>query len=126
MRKREIKLPLTPLTDETFKRQKWTKHIVGDTLNVDDEEGEYVSDSDDESQVYFYTIALPKDRDDEYAPRLTTNATDELGTIKDIGLKPGQFFVEIMGWEGLGFCTSEEELEILYKVITGEDLEDSK
>lgn len=124
MRSREIKLPLTPITDETFKRQKWTKHVVGDTLNIDDEEGEYVSDSGKDGDVYYYTLPLPKDRDDEYSPRLTSNATDEVGALKDLGLRPGQFFVELMGTDGLGLCTSEEELDILYKCLTGEDLED--
>jgi hypothetical protein len=28
-----------------------------------------------------------------------------------------------MGTEGLGDCDSEEELEILYKVLTGEEIE---
>lgn len=121
MRNKEIKLPLTPITDETFKRQKWYKHIVGDVLSVDDEDGEY-SESDEE--VYYYTLPLPKSRNDEYAPRLTSNATDEIGLLKDMGLTPGTFFVELMGTDGLGYCDSEEELEILYKVLTGEEIED--
>lgn len=121
MRKKEIKFPLTPITDETFKRQKWTKHMIGDTLNIDEESDEYVS-NDDKSD-YFYTLPLPKNRTDEYAPRLASNATDELGSLKDNGLKPGQFFVEIMGMDGLGFCSSEEELEILYRSLTGEEIE---
>lgn len=121
MRNKEIKLPLTPITDETFKRQKWYKHIVGDVLSVDDEDGEY-SESDEE--VYYYTLPLPKSRNDEYAPRLTSNATDEIGILKDMGLTPGTFFVELMGTDGLGYCSSEEELEILYRVLTGEEIED--
>lgn len=121
MNKKEFKLPLTPITDETFKRQKWTKHMVGDTLDVDEENNEYVSN--DDKGTYFYTLPLPKNRNDEYAPRLASNATDELGSLKDNGLNPGQFFVEIMGMEGLGFCKSEEELEILYKALTGQQIE---
>jgi hypothetical protein len=121
MRSKEIKLPLTPITDETFKRQKWYKHVVGDVMSVDDEEGEYSSESDEE--IYYYTLPLPRSRGDEYAPRLTSNSTDEIGILKDMGLAPGTFFVELLGTEGLGYCASEEELEILYKVLTGEDLE---
>jgi hypothetical protein len=28
-----------------------------------------------------------------------------------------------MGTDGLGYCSTEEQLEILYKVLTGEDIE---
>jgi hypothetical protein len=122
MKSKEIKLPLTPITDETFKRQKWYKHMVGDVMSVDDEEDEYSSESDEE--VYYYTLPLPRSRGDEYAPRLSSNSTDEIGILKDMGLAPGTFFVELMGTDGLGYCASEEELEILYKVLTGEEIED--
>jgi hypothetical protein len=121
MKSKEIKLPLTPITDETFKRHKWYKHIVGDVMEVDEDGEEYGSESD--SEVYYYTLPLPKSRGDEYAPRLTSNSTDEVGILKDMGLSPGTFFVELMGTEGLGYCDSEEELEILYKVLTGEEIE---
>jgi hypothetical protein len=118
MSKKEIKLPLTPITENTFIRQGWTRHIVGDTLQMTDDE---VLDEDD--GVYYYTLPLPKERNDEYTPLLVSNATDETGLLKDMGLPPNTFFVEIMGTDGLGYCTTEEELEILYKVLTGEQLE---
>jgi hypothetical protein len=124
MKEKEIKLPLTPITDETFKRQKWYKHRVGDVMMVDDEDDEYTSNSsDEEAEIYYYTLPLPRSRGDEYAPRLTSNSTDEVGILKDMGLAPGTFFVELMGTDGLGYCDSEEELEVLYKVLTGENLE---
>jgi hypothetical protein len=118
MSKKEIKLPLTPITENTFIRQGWYKHIVGDALNITDDEV-----MDDDEEVYYYSLPLPKERNDEYTPRLVSNATDETGLLKDMGLPIGTFFVEIMGTEGLGNCTTEEELEILYKVLTGENLE---
>jgi hypothetical protein len=118
MSKRDIKLPLTPITENTFKRQGWVRHIVGDSLQVSDDE---VLDGDEE--VYYYSLGLPKNRQDEYTPRLSSNATDETGLLKDMGLNPGTFFVEIMGTDGLGYCSTEEQLEILYKVLTGEDIE---
>jgi hypothetical protein len=90
-------------------------------MEVDDDVEEYSSESD--SEVYYYTLPLPRNRGDEYAPRLTSNSTDEIGILKDMGLSPGTFFVELMGTEGLGYCDSEEELEILYKVLTGEEIE---
>lgn len=120
MSKREIKLPLTPITEDTFIRQGWSKQTVGDGMLVDDEIDEIV---DDKIDVYYYVIPLPKDRKDPYTPVLTSNATDETGLLKDMGLAPGTFFVEIMGTEGLGYCTTEEELEILYKVLTGTEIE---
>lgn len=119
MSKREIKLPLTPITETTFKRQGWDIHTVGDSMNITDE-GDVMEEGD---KVYYYTIALPKERNDEYAARLVSNATDETGFLKDMGLYPGTFCVEIMGTDGLGLCTSEEELEVLYKVLTGDDIE---
>jgi hypothetical protein len=119
MSKKEIKLPLTPITETTFKRQGWYKHIVGDSLQINDDEE--VMDND--AEVYYYTLPLPKDRVDEYTPMLVSNATDETGLLKDMGLSPNTFFVEIMGTEGLGQCTTEEELEILYKVLTSETIE---
>ena len=117
MRKKEIKLPLTPITEKTFERQGWTKHNIGDAIMDDDD----TNDSD----AYYFSISLPKERDDEYAPQLVSNATDELGILKDIGLKPGQFFVEMADTDGLGFCSSEEELQILYSALTGEDIEEN-
>jgi hypothetical protein len=119
MSKREIKLPLTPITENTFIRQRWQKHKVGDVIDNDDTD----TDVDDDVDVYYYALPLPKHRHDEYAPMLVSNATDETGLLKDLGLSPNTFFVEIMGTEGLGHCSSEEELEILYKVLTGEDIE---
>jgi hypothetical protein len=118
MSKKEIKLPLTPITEDTFKRQGWVRHKVGDSLDIDDDEV-----LDDDIEVYYYTLALPKERVDKYTPLLVSNATDETGLLKDMGLSPNTFFVELMGTEGLGYCSSEEELEILYKVLTGGDIE---
>jgi len=45
--------------------------------------------------------------------------------LKEIGIKPGTFFVEIGDMDGLGFCSSEEELDILYSALTGEDIEEN-
>jgi hypothetical protein len=120
MSKRELKLPLTPLTDETFIRQGWEKNMVGDSFDFDENDDVMDVPSDD---VYYYTLPVPRHRNDEYTPRLVTNSTDERGLLKDLGIGPGGFFVEIMGTDGLGHCTSEEELEILYRALTGESIE---
>jgi hypothetical protein len=114
MGKKEILIPSTPITEKTFIRQGWKKNMVGDVM--DDFDG-------DESNVYYYTLPLPKDRNDEYTPMLVSNSTDELGMMKEIGLIAGTFMVEILGTDGLGLCVTEEELEILYKALTGEKIE---
>ena len=117
MKTKEIKLNMTPITEDTFKRQGWNKISVGDD--------EAMEDTDTDSGDYYFSIALPKDRDDEFAPMFVSNSTNEGNLIKEIGLKPGQFFIEIMDMDGLGFCASEEELDVLYGALTGEDIEEN-
>lgn len=125
MATKKSKLPLTPITEETFKRQGWIKYLAGEE-DVIDEEHEPVYQGDDvdvDALPFFYTIPIPKDRIDRFAPMFVSNVSDELGTLKKMGLKPGQFFVELMDMDGLGLCTSEEELELLYKLLTGKSIE---
>jgi len=43
---------------------------------------------------------------------------------QDIGLPEGSYVVEIEDFFGLGFCESEEQLEILYRSLTAQELED--
>lgn len=117
MKTKEIKLNMTPITEDTFIRQGWNKISVGDD--------EAMEDTDSGSGDYYFSIALPKDRDDEFAPMFVSNSTNEGNLIKEIGLKPGQFFIEIMDMDGLGFCASEEELDVLYSALTGEDIEEN-
>lgn len=114
MRKKEIRLPMTPITEDTFVRQGWKKVSVDDATDDDGIELD---------GHYYFTLPIPKDRDDEFCPMLVSNSTDEQLLTKEIGLKPGQFFVEIMDMDGLGFCSSEEELDILYNALCGEDIE---
>ena len=137
MRNKEIKLPLTPITEETFIRQGWQKVDVNeplyedlDELNNDffggmeeEEIEEPIENEKEEPQAFYYILSIPKDRTDPYCPKLISNATDENGLLKEMGLPPGTFFVELMDWDGLGYCQSEEDIEILYKALTGKDLE---
>lgn len=118
MRRKEIKLPMTPITESTFERQGWRK------INVNGIEFED-TENNESNEPYYFSIALPKDRDDEFAPMLVSNISDEGILIKDIGLKPGQYFIEIMDMDGLGFCASEEELSVLYTALTGDDIEEN-
>ena len=138
MRTKEVKFPLTPITEETFERQGWRKCDVNEPLF--EELGEGLDDFFDEMEddeikepeepmekteaiAWYYTLAIPKDRNDPYCPRLVSNATDESGLLKEMELPEGTFFVELMDWDGLGYCQSEEDIEILYKALTGTNLE---
>jgi len=138
MRTKEVKFPLTPITEETFERQGWRKCDVNEPLFEELGEGldEFFDEMEDdeieepeepmekpEAIAWYYTLAIPKDRTDPYCPRLVSNATDESGLLKEMGLPEGTFFVELMDWDGLGYCQSEEEIEILYRALTGKNLE---
>jgi hypothetical protein len=136
MRSKEVKFPLTPITEETFIRQGWRKCDVNEPLfeefgeESDDDffdeiEGDEIEETSDSSEAiaWYYTLSIPKDRTDPYCPRLVSNATDESGLLKEMELPEGTFFVELMDWDGLGYCQSEEEIEILYKALTGTNLE---
>jgi hypothetical protein len=111
MRKKEVKLPMTPITESTFIRQGWTKIVGGDGIGEDGH--------------YYWTLAIPKYRNDEFSPQLISNSTDEQLMLKEIGLKKGQFFIEMMDMDGLGWCGSEEELDVLYSALCGEDIEEN-
>jgi hypothetical protein len=132
MRSKEFKLPTTPITEKTFIRQGWEKHFVGERYIEDDGFDEEIEEfeeddelEDDEDDAYYWTLPLPKDRKlDPYAVVLTSNATDELSIIREFGLKDGSFIVEIFDSDGLGLCTNEEELEVLYRALTSEEIED--
>ena len=131
MRTKEVKFPLTPITEETFIRQGWRKCDVNEPLfeefgeDEDEMEDEEIEEPIEkpEAIAWYYTLALPRDRTDPYCPRLVSNATDESGLLKEMELPEGTFFVELMDWDGLGYCQSEEAIEILYKALTGTNLE---
>lgn len=116
-------IPETPITDLTFERQGWIKHNAMDFEGYEDlgEAGDFDIGSD---EPYFWTLPLPKERNDKYSPLLVSNANDAVVLLQNMGLKPGQYFVEIFELDGLGFCTSEEQLEILYYSLTRRYIED--
>ena len=103
--------PLTPITDETFERQGW------EMIVEKEEEGDY-----NESEEYYYWILpLPKDNPDEKAPTFISSCNDD---YKDLNIEKGQYYIEIEGLFGLGLCTSEEEIEILYRALTKTEIEE--
>ena len=129
MRSKEFKLPTTPITEKTFIRQGWEKTNIGDRY-IDDEgfeedAEEFENDDEEEDDSFYWTLPLPKSRkEDPYAVVLTSNATNELSVVREFGLQEGSFIVEIFDSDGLGLCTNEEELEVLYRALTGEEIED--
>lgn len=102
--------PLTPITEETFERQGWE-------MNVAKEE----NDLGEMEEYYWFTLTLPKDNPDQEAPNLVSSCNDD---YKDLRIKKGEYYVEIEDMFGLGICTSEEELEILYRALTKTEIED--
>ena len=106
-----IEFPMTPITEDTFERQGWERHIDTDGGVDEDEPSEY----------YYYILPLPRDNPDENAPALASSTNDEYKDIPD--MKKGEYYVEIDGLFGLGFCKYEEELESLYKNLTSLPIE---
>ena len=102
----EVDFPYTPITEETFERQGWE-------MVVEKEE-------DDSEEYYYFVLPLPKDNPDEGAPVLLSSANDD---CKTLGINEGEYYVEIDGTNGLGLCTNEEELEILYRALTRTEIE---
>lgn len=94
-----IEFPTTPLTDDVFEEQGWD-------MNVQNEEGE---------EFYYWSLPLPKDNPDEQAVKLISTANDDW---EEVGIKKGEYLVELEGMFGLGFCSTLEELEILYRALT--------
>ena len=105
-----IEFPLLPITKETFERQGWEEYTENEGY---DEEGNSI-------KYTYYILPLPKDNPEEKAPILISSADDEW---EELGIKKGEFYVEIANFYGLGLCTTEEELEILYRTLTKQDLE---
>jgi hypothetical protein len=110
MSEKFIEFPFIPITKETFERQEWERHIETDGY---DEEGNPIT-------YTYYTLPLPKDNPEDECGTLISSADDDWEELK---IKKGEFFVEIADFFGLGLCTNEEELEILYRILTKEEIE---
>jgi hypothetical protein len=98
-----MKLSLTPLTEEKLIE-------VGFEKVVDK------SRSEDE---YNFVIRLPKNSADPHCMCLVSSYTTE---YKELRLKAGEFIVELYDSGGLGVCSSMEELDMLYFVLTRQSI----
>ena len=103
MKKDFIEFPFIQITEKTFERQGWEK-----VTEIDEE-------SEEPETYTYYVLPLPKDNPDENCPVLISSADDEWD---ELGIKKGEYFVEIADLFGLGLCSTEEELEILYRSLT--------
>ena len=110
-----IEFPETPITETTFEKQGWIK--VEETDEEDD--GEELEGEVDTTPYYYYILPLPKDNPDSECKMLISNCNDE---YKEIGIPKGQYYIELENAHGLGFCQSEEEIEILYRALTGREI----
>ena len=159
----------TPITDETFENQGWTKIDAQDSL-FDDESDEYEEDFDDfdefpedydklreehDKNDTFFPIENPLDEygigfdqfsfdmDAKYPnlgdweenyyfwvlkiPRFwpTDDCLTLISTTNDHhlpGFEKGEYIVELYNENGIGTCQSEEQIEILYRALTGESI----
>ena len=101
-----IAFPESLITEETFERQGWEK------IEEDESEG---------PGGHYWILPLPKDNPSDDAPILISSMNDEW---KDVGLPEGSYVIELEEFFGLGFCESEEQLEILYRALTGFEIND--
>lgn len=151
----------TPITDETFEKQGWTK-IEGEDYMFDDDdtyfdeedgdfdveftpdpelfesgspfygfdeefdqfsfdmEPKYPNQGEWEDEYYFWVLKLPRDWPDDNCLTLISTTNDH----HIPGFNKGEYIAELYGEHGLGTCQSEEQLEILYKSLTGESIYD--
>jgi hypothetical protein len=98
-----ITMPQTPITDHSFKRWNAIK----------------IEESDGENNYYYWIIPLPNG--DELKtinrPTLVSIASDEW---KAMELNEGEYLVTL--FDNLPMLETEEEIELLYKILTKENL----
>lgn len=98
-----IAFPESLITEETFERQGWEK------VQEDESEG---------PSGYYWILPLPKDDDDvSDRPTLISIASDEWKTME---LNEGEYLVTL--FDNLPMLETEEEIELLYKILTKENL----
>jgi hypothetical protein len=93
-----IPIPQTPITEETFKKQGWRKE----------------HDDNEMEEIYQYVLSLPKESKDPYGLSLISTSNKD----KIRGVEKGCYVVQLLDCNGLGQCSTEEEIEILYKILT--------
>jgi hypothetical protein len=98
-----ITMPQSPITDHSFK--KWGAIRV--------------EESDGESEYYYWIIPIPKleEFDVSERPTLISTANDEW---KNMEIKEGEYLISL--FENVPMMETEEEIELLYKILTKQNL----
>ena len=65
-------------------------------------------------------MPIPNDNPEDDCITLISSSDDE---YEEFGINKGEFIVELSDTNGLGFCMNEESLEILYRALTGLEIE---
>ena len=97
----------TPITETTFKKQGWEKFV----------------EHDEDEELVYWILPLPKDNPDADLFCLVSSINLDW---EDVGVQKGEYVVELNNYGALGYCDTEEEVEILYKALTGEDVYEDK
>lgn len=97
MKQPKIQLELTPITEETLESLGFEQTL------------------EDTSDSYNFLLRLPKDSIDPNCMCLISSYNTEW---KEIGVSKGEYIVELFDSGGLGLCTSVEEIDMLYYVLT--------
>ena len=95
---------ITPITDETFKKQGWERNYL-----------------EKDEEVYNWSLPLPKDNPDSMSPILISTVNTDWEYLE---IPEGTYTVSIYDFNGLGHCIYEEDIEDLYSVLTKEDIYD--
>lgn len=83
-----------------------------------DMEPKYPNQGEWEEEYYFWILKVPKYwPDDDCMTLISTTSDHHLP-----GFNKGEYIIEIYNENGLGICQSEEQIEILYKSLTGESI----
>lgn len=106
-----ITFPQTPITDSSFK--KW------DAIKYEEESEETGE------KFYYYIIPLPNHWDDDTSsrPALLSTSNDEWNII---GIKKGEYKISVFDYGELPLLETEEEVELLYYLVTKEELTSKK
>jgi len=97
-----ITMPQTPITDHSFKKWGAIK----------------IEENDEDSDYYYWILPLPLDDYDMHdRPTLISIASDEW---KNMDLNEGEYLVTL--FDNLPMLETEEEIELLYKILTKENL----
>ena len=104
-----ITIPQTPITDISFK--KWGLKPI--------------EDIDNDVSYYYYILPLPKEdtKNNDLRPFLISSANDEW---KEFGLNRGEFIIRLFEIGELPPIKTEEEVELLYNILTKKQLNSKK